>query len=259
LKWVEIRNVWGTYNTEGSPEQQRRIKDLLQRYNFQVSVVDSAVLKCTLPGTSPIARENESYPYPQQRDLLKRAVDRAHAFGAEKIRVFSFWRVRKPKESAQRVADELATAADVAQSAGLRLVLENESSCNVATGHELAAMLKRVNALNLGANWDIGNGWWEGEVSYPDGYSALDKNRIWHMHLKDVRCGSGFRGCRTVVVGEGQNDLVGQLRALLKANYQGTMSLEPEVEQPGLSHLEASKRSLTALIEKMNAAIQAQK
>jgi sugar phosphate isomerase/epimerase len=198
------------------------------------------------------------YPYSQQRDLLKRAIERAHVLGTDKVRVFSFWRIRKPKEVTQRIADELSTAADYALGEKIRLVLENESSCNVATGHELANILKRANALNLGANWDIGNGWWQGEVSFPDGYSALDKTRIWHMHLKDVRC-EPAKGCRTVVVGEGQIDLVGQFRALLHDNYQETMSLEPEVEQAGMSHEEATKRSLVALLQKLNQALETRK
>ena len=51
LGWVEIRSVFGIYNTEASPAQIRRIKELLDRYQFRVSVVDSALYKCTLPGT----------------------------------------------------------------------------------------------------------------------------------------------------------------------------------------------------------------
>jgi sugar phosphate isomerase/epimerase len=259
LRWVELRTLWNTYNTELSPNQLRKVKDLLQRNQMQVSVVDSALFKCTLPGTEPVVNQKDAYPYGGQMDLLKRAIDRAHALGTDKVRVFSFWRVRKPKESTQRIADELLTASDTAQSAGIRLVLENESSCNVATGHELANMLKRVNALNLGANWDVGNGWWQGEVSYPNGYYALDPSRIWHMHLKDVRCDKPGRNCRTVVVGQGENNLAGQLRALLAARYSETMSLEPEVEQPGLSHEQATRQSLVALLGIMDQAFAARK
>src|SRR5512135_2742088 len=43
LSWVEIRAVWGKYNTEASPEEIRKIKDLLQKYEFKCSVVDSAL------------------------------------------------------------------------------------------------------------------------------------------------------------------------------------------------------------------------
>ncbi|MHB8653986.1 MAG: sugar phosphate isomerase/epimerase family protein [Terriglobia bacterium] len=270
LSWVEIRTVWGTYNTEASPEQLQRIKDLLEKYQFKVSVLDTALFKCALPGTKPVAGGKDAYPYAGQMDLLKRAIDRAPALGTDKLRAFAFYRVAEPESHYTQIAEELSRAAELAHSGGLRLVLEDEGSCNVAMGHELAEMLKLVPAANFGANWDVGNGIAHGEVSYPDGYAALDKNRIWHMHIKDIHCGAAATSkefaeafkkkkervvekskCHTAIVGTGQVDLLGQLRALLSNNYQGTMSLEPEYEAPGLTHFEATRRSLVALLKLM--------
>ena len=57
LSWVEIRNVWGIYNTETSPQQLERIKDLLEKYEFKVSMLDTAVYKCALPGVEAVVRE----------------------------------------------------------------------------------------------------------------------------------------------------------------------------------------------------------
>ena len=51
LSWVEIRHVFGVYNTEANPAQIQRIKDSLDKYGFRVSVIDSALYKCALPGT----------------------------------------------------------------------------------------------------------------------------------------------------------------------------------------------------------------
>ena len=274
LEWVEIRTVWGVYNTEASPAQVERIKELLRKYEFRVSVVDTALYKCNLPGTENVVKEKDAYPYSQQMDLLSRAIDRAQALGAHKLRVFAFWRVADPEPYYPRIAEELTRAAEVADKAKMRLALEDEGSCNVGSGHELAAMLKLVPAANLGANWDVGNGYWHGEVSYPAGYAALDKKRIWHMHLKDVRCGAAatakekaeaFRKqgarvserskCQTAIVGAGQVDLAGQLRALLRDGYEGTMSLEPEYEAPSVTHFEATRQSLEGLLKIMATAV----
>jgi L-ribulose-5-phosphate 3-epimerase len=255
LQWVEIRTLWKIYNTETSPDQLRRLKDLLGKYAFKVSVLDTALYKCTLPGTRPLSNEKDAYPYSGQMDLLKRAMERAQALGTDRLRVFAFWRVAEPQKLFPRISEELSKAAEVARSGGMRLVLENESICNVSTGHELAEVLKRVPAANFGANWDVGNGYWNGEVSYPAGYAALDKRRIWHMHLKDVRCASGYRNCETAIVGTGQVDLLGHLRALLRDGYQGTMSLEPEYEDSSITHLDATKRSLEAVLKMMATAL----
>lgn len=252
LSWVEIRQVFGVYNTEASPAQVKRLKDLVGQYGFRVSVIDSALYKCTLPRTMPLKVEKDPYGYAGQMDLLKRACDRAHALGAEKIRGFSFWRVADPGPLWDRIAEELGRAADVAHRAGMRLVIENEESCNAATGHELAKVLALAPARNLGANWDIGNGYSRGEVSFPDGYNALNKKRIWHMHLKGISCGGNLKHCSEAIAGQGQVDLVGQFRALLRNGYNETMSLECEFKAPGLTHLETTKRSLEGLLKVMS-------
>lgn len=256
LQWVEIRTLWETYNTEANPAQVQLIMNLLARFEFRLSILDTALYKCALPGTKPVVNEKDVYPYAGQMDLLNRAIERARALGADTLRVFAFWRNANPDEHFRRIAEELSKAAEVARDAGMRLVLENESACNVATGRELARMLELVPTANFGANWDIGNGYWQGEVSFPTGYAALPKGRIWHMHLKDVRCDAGYKNCQTAIVGTGQVDLLGQLRALVRDNYQGTMSLEPEYEDAHTSHLTATRRSLKTLLGIMSKALE---
>lgn len=254
LSWVEIRGLWGKYNTEATPAEIRRVKELLDQYDFRCSVVDSGFFKCDLPGTQPITREEGSnFPYSGQMELLKRATDRAHAWGTDKIRGFTFWRVADPKGIYPRISEELAKAAGVAKAEGGRLVIENEEACNGATGHELAAILKMAPAPNLGYNWDVGNGYEHGEVSYPDGYSALDKSRIWNIHLKGMQCGPGLKQCHETFPDEGQINLVGQLRALLRDHYNETMSLECEFDAPGMNHEQTSERSMQGLLRVVNA------
>jgi sugar phosphate isomerase/epimerase len=255
LSWVEIRNVYGVYNTEASPAQIQRLKDLLDKYSFRVSVIDSAFYKCTLPGTKPLKGGKDTVGYQEQMDLIKRACDRAHSLGANKIRGFTFWRVAEPGKLSERIAEELGKAAEVANRAGMRLVIENEEACNAATGHELAKILDMAPAPNLGANWDVGNGYSAGEVSFPDGYNALDHKRIWHMHLKGITCHENLKGCSEAIAGQGQVDLVGQFRQLLRDGYHETMSLECEFNAPGLTHTETTKRSLEGVLNAMSKAV----
>ena len=248
LSWVEIRGIWGKYNTEATPEEIKRVKQLLDRHQFKCSVVDSALFKCALPGTKPVSTEGDSSAYSGQIDLLKRAAERCHSWGTDKVRGFTFWRVAEPKEIYPRISEELARASEVARQEGVRIVIENEESCNAATGHETAAILKMTPSPNLGFNWDVGNGYTKGEVSYPDGYNALDKSRIWHLHLKGMQCGPGTKKCHETFADEGVIDLLGQLRALLRDHYDGTMSLECEFKAPGMTHLQTTERSMQGLL-----------
>ena len=254
LSWVEIRSVWGKYNTEISPEQIRRLKELLEKYEFRCSQVDTALFKCKLPGTQTLGKRDDIYPYAEQMDLLKRAMDRAHAWGTDKVRIFSFWRVENPEAVAGRINAEIDRAAQLAQSAGIRLMIEEEPSCNIGSARELATLLKILSA-NVGANWDIGSGLWLGEVPYPAGYGTLDPGRIWNLHLKGVQCKPGFKNCEETFPDQGEIDLTGQLRALLKDGYQETLSVECEFKAPGLSETETTRRALEGTLKVMAAAI----
>lgn len=249
LSWVEIRGLWGKYNTDATPEEIKRVKGLLDQYNFKCSVVDSGFYKCVLPGTNAVSIEGGYHtPYSGQMDLLKRAMDRCHAWGTDKVRIFTFWRVAQPETIYRRISEELAKAAEVAKGGGIRLVIENEESCNAATGRETAAILKLAPAPNLGYNWDVGNGYGRGEVSYPDGYNALEKGRIWNIHLKGMHCQPGLKQCEETIADSGEIDLAGQLRALRRDNYNETMSLECEFNAPGMNHQQTTERSLQGLL-----------
>lgn len=255
IHWVEIRHIWGhRYNTEATPEQIRRVRQLLDQYGFRVSVVSTALYKCVLPGTAPLRKEKDDYSYSGQMDLLKRAADRAHAWGTETIRGFTFWRVAEPEKIAGRVAEEVEKAGAVAQSAGIRIVIEDEPACNVGTGHELGRLLANVKSASVGANWDVGNPWYLGEVSFPSGYDALPKDRIWHMHVKGVACQAPGKLCHDVPADEGNIDLLGQFRALRQNHYTGTISLECEFRANGMTHLETTQRSMDGLLKIASAA-----
>jgi sugar phosphate isomerase/epimerase len=254
VPWVEIRSVWGKYNTEASPEQIQRIKRLLEQYEIRCSQVDTALFKCTLPGTDPLnVNPPTFYPFSEQMDLLKRASDRAHAWGTNQLRIFTFWRVAEPENIYGRVSEEVQKAAELAKAAGIRLAIENEDATNVGTARELATMLATLPS-NVGANYDIGNGLSLGEVPYPDGYKALDPKRIWNLHLKGVQCAAGFKDCQETLADQGQIDLKGQLQALLRDGYQGTLSLECEFKAAGFSQTETTKRSLEGLLKVMSTA-----
>ena len=254
VSWVEIRSLWGKYNTEASPEQVGRLKDLLDQYGIRCSQVDTALFKCQFPGAQTLSRRADTYPYAGQMDLLKRAIERAHAWGTDRVRIFTFWRVAEPEKLYGRISEDVAKAAEVARSAGIRLLIENEPSTNVGTAHELARMLATLPS-NVGANWDIANGLRLGEIPYPGGYQSLDFKRIWNMHLKGQQCTPDLKQCKETFADQGQIDLKGVLQAVLRDGYQGTMSLECEFKAPDLTQTETTQRSLEGLLRVMSTAV----
>jgi L-ribulose-5-phosphate 3-epimerase len=254
LGWVELRFVWNKYVTEFTKEDVSRAKELLAKYGMRVSVVDSPYFKTLLPGTTskfydPINDKLQS-DFAGQTAILERAFARAKDFGTDKVRIFAFLRTADPKLVFDRVAKELDRAAAIARKENVRLVLENEFSCNVATGIESAAMLNAVKSPALGLNWDPGNAFAAGEKKpYPDGYDPLDKKRIWHMHLKDAQAAPNADGFVWRPIGGGTIDYLGQFRAALKDGYDGTLSLETHYLNTAKNKEASSRESMEGLLK----------
>lgn len=255
LNWVELRFVWNKYVTEFTSDDVKRAQDLLAKHNMRVSVVDSPYFKTLLPGTTSKFSDSKNDPlqsgdFAKQDALLERAMARAKDFGTEKVRIFGFLRVTDPTTVFDRVAKELDRTASVARREGTRLVLENEFSCNVATGVESAAMLQAVKSPAIGLNWDPGNAFAAGEKKpYPDGYDALDTKRIWHLHLKDAQDDPGLSESTWRPIGGGRIDYLGQLRALLRDGYDGTMSLETHYQNAAKNKEGSSRESMQGLLK----------
>jgi len=253
LEWAELRFLWNKYVMDLTPDDVKRAQDLLAKHDIKISVIDSPYFKTLLPGTESKFAEGKPDPlqsdFSQQNAILERAIARAKDFGTDKVRIFGFLRVADPKIVFDRVARELDRSASIAKKENIRLVLENESSCNVATGVESGAMLRAVKSPALGANWDPGNAYDAGESPFPSGYDALDKKRMWHMHLKDAATNVSGGGTHWMPIGSGKIDFVGQFRALIKDGYEGTMSLETHYLNAAKNKEESSRESMNGLLK----------
>jgi sugar phosphate isomerase/epimerase len=252
LNWVELRFLWNKYVIDLSGDDVKRAKDLLAKHGLKVSVVDSPYFKTLLPGTQSKFETGKSDPLQSdlgaQKGILERAMQRAKDFGTDKVRIFAFLRVDEPMKVFDQVAKELEESVAMAKREGIRLLLENEFSTNVATGVESAAMLAAVKSPALGLNWDPGNAYTAGETPYPNGYEALDKKRMWHMHLKDAAPNPNGGEAIWKPVGGGKIDFVGQFRALIKGGYSGTMSLETHYLNAAKNKEASSRESMEGLL-----------
>lgn len=253
LEWVELRFLWNKYVIDLNADEVEQAKALLAKHGLRVSVIDSPYFKTLLPGTESRFLDKKDPlqgGYAKQEKVLEHAIARAKDFGTGKIRIFAFLRVVDPKTVFDQVARELQKTADYAKQEGIRLVLENEFTCNVATGVEGAEMLKAVPSPALGFNWDPGNAFEAGELKpFPDGYVPLDKKRLWHMHLKDAQENPNGSGPLWQPVGGGKIDYVGQFRALLKDGYSGTMSLETHYLNAAKNKEASSRESMDGILD----------
>jgi sugar phosphate isomerase/epimerase len=252
LQLIELRALWGKNIMRLDAKEIAEARRILEKYKLRVSSLASPIFKVDWPGapTSKFSPKRDQfgadYTFEQQDELLERGLELARVFQVDRIRIFDFWRLDDPKPYRAAMDQKLIAAAAKAGKRQVTLLLENEPSCNTATGAESLRTLNAVRSANFKLNWDPGNAASRGEIAYPDGYSQLPKNRIGYMHCKDVvRAGDKYEWMK---MGGGIIDYVGQYRALKKDGYRGVVSLETHWRGAGTPE-ESSRQSMAGMKE----------
>ncbi len=245
LNWIELRGMWNKSLADLDAKEIAEARNILEKNRLRVTDLASPLFKVDWPG-APTSRSSEhrdqfhaDFDFKQQDQLLERLIELTKVFQTDRIRCFDFWRLDDQKPYRAAIDDKLRQAAEKCGKSHNILLLENEMSCNTATGEEAAAVLKAIPNKNFMLNWDPGNAAMIGATPYPNGYDLLPKHRIGHCHCKDVAIKpDGKRDWAPV--GGGIVDWVGQFRALKKEGYHYGVSLETHWRGAGTP--EASSR-----------------
>lgn len=225
LKWIELRHVPGTKQGywDLPPAAQREFARQVRGQGLRVSFIDSALLAAPLPGTSPLRTPGpaEAERYTRRGEQLDRVLALADAVGCDRIRCFGFRRVAEPRALFPRIAEEIAPLAEVAGQTRVKLLLENESSCNIVTCADIAEFSRLLPSPWFGFNWDPGNAV-RVEEAYPAGYALLPVARVGNVQVK----GKGI-----LPGGTERLDWGGILANLRRDGYPGCVGLETHTPQ----------------------------
>jgi L-ribulose-5-phosphate 3-epimerase len=231
LGWIELRSMWNKNVTELDARQVEDARKILEEHKLRVTDIASPLFKTDWPG-APRSSQSEKraqfhadFDASAQDKLLERCISLCKSFNTNRIRCFDYWRLDDPKPYRAAINAKLQQAAERCAKDNLVLLLENEMSCNTATGEESAALLKAIPNKNLMLNWDPGNAAALGSTPYPTGYELLPKDRIGHCHCKDVVSKPDHK-YDWAPVGGGNVDWVGQLQALRRDGFHYGLSLE---------------------------------
>jgi sugar phosphate isomerase/epimerase len=254
---LELRSIWNKNISDMSDDEISEVQRLAKAAGLRIASIASPVYKCTLPDAGAIDQRFEqdafhaAHSYDEQPRILKRSLEIAAKLGASLVRVFSFWRTTKPERNTSRIVEALGEAVETARPYGVRIGLENEHACHLATAVESAPVLAQLSDPLLGLVWDPANAVVAGEVAFPDGYKALPANRIVHVHAKDGVMPPGSDRMNWGDIGTGDVNWKGQLAALVADGYAGMVSLETHWGGPAGNKFEGSKicaRSLQKLV-----------
>ena len=245
MRWIELRSMWKKNIVSLDEKEVAEARRILEKYQLKVSDIASPSFKVDWPGAPKSKFGSEGgfsadFTFGQQDEVLERAIAMAKAFNADRIRCFDFWRLEDQAPYRAAMNQKLLQAANTVGKSGIVLVLENEPSCNTATGAEAAKVLHEIPSPHFMLNWDPGNAAAHGEIPYPDGYNLLPKDRIGHCHCKDaVKTADGYDWAP---MGGGIIDWAGQFQALKRDGYHFAVSLETHWRGAG-SPEESSRKS----------------
>lgn len=258
LEWIELRGMWNKNLLKLDAAEVGEARRILEKYKLRVTDIASPLFKVDWPGApkskfSPKRDQfNADFTFEQQDEVLSRSIELAKAFNTERVRCFDFWRLDDQAPYRAAINEKLLDAAGKAGKAGTLLVLENEMSCNTATGAEAAKVLYAVKSAHLMLNWDPGNAVEGGEIPYPNGYDLLPKERIGHCHCKDA-AKKATGGYEWAAMGRGTIDWTGQFAALKRDGYHFAVSLETHWRGAGTPE-ESTRQSWAGMKEELQKA-----
>lgn len=243
---AELRNVYDTYLVDGDEALIARAEADLKSAGFSVSCLDTPLFKCDLDeNAAPMGATHGATErtHADQQTLLLRAIDLAKRFDTPYLRIFSFWkRGRLTPEIEDRIADALVRPCELAERAGITLLLENEHACYLGTAAETARVINRVGSPALKMVFDPGNSFMAGENPFPAGFDAA-RTYLAHLHVKDA-CVDGAGMPEWCAVGAGEIAYPALFAALKASGYTGAVSLETHYKGADGDGEKATRESL---------------
>ena len=215
LQGLEIRSVNEKNPFQMSKEDTKFVKSVADDFGLEICAVSSPMYKCDF---------NDLATRKVHEETFRRMMDTMHDWGTTRIRTFDFFNMHDGGAHRDEIVELYHKLADVAEDAGVTMLLESEPSVNSVNIALLVDFLKKVNRKSVQAVFDPGN-----EVAdvtapwpYPAGYELL-KPYLRHVHVKDLKRGAEMT---PVPLGDGDVDFHGVFAALKRDHYDGWVSLE---------------------------------
>jgi len=260
---IEMGTVWLKPAAQLSPQEVDRAQALVQQADMRVNMILPACLKSMLLARIPVGQVAQDTDFQAHMEELRRAIALARRFDAA-VRIFSFRREGMiglgnpsprppqggdiPEDTLARIVEGLSVACEIAAKEGVSLALENVRSCYANTGTNTRRIVDAVGTDNLKVIWDPANSFVSGQAAYPEGYEQLDRSSIVDVHIKDARLRDANTGwTEWTCVGQGEVDYRGQLAALLREGYTGTLTIETHWHPQEYATRETFKGLLQAL------------
>ncbi|MGL6097581.1 MAG: sugar phosphate isomerase/epimerase family protein, partial [Fimbriiglobus sp.] len=225
VRHIEFRSIHKTNVLALTDAQIAEFKKLLDGEGFKLSAIGS-----------PVGKYPVDQPLEPQLEKLKRAIELCGVFGTPNVRVFSFYPPADKEFDGNwapyrdEVIRRMGVLADAAQTAGVKLLHENEHKIYGDTPDRVLDVLKSVNSPALRGAYDAANYVFV-EADPVRGWE-LTKEFTEHLHIKDWK-GSGKDEHTGRLAGHGDGQIPYSIRDAVNRGYHGFAVLEPHLRGGG--------------------------
>ena len=255
LEYVELQYLWEKQVGDLTDADIERVRGLIAARNLKVSCISHHNLSALPVDTAVVAPA-----YREHITTLQRCINVAQALGTNLVRIFSF-RKEMVLFGAEPIISEgtwatvmnrLEEPLQIADAAGITLVMETAISGNVTSAFLARKLIDALDVPHLKVLWDPCSSLYCTEVPYPDGYEAI-REHIAHVHLKDGVVNLPAATFDFCAMRQGQmdpyyNDIVD---ALKRDGYEGAISLESVYTPVGGTREDGFRASLPVFMELM--------
>ena len=215
IRYVEFRSAWDINVLDLDDGQIDEVVRILTRNNLSVSAIGS-----------PIGKINIEDDFTAHLTRMDRALTVARKLNAPYIRVFSFFLRpdQPPAVHRDEVIRRMRVLADMAHTAGVVLLHENEKQIFGDVPDRVLDIVESVNLPSLKLAWDAANFVQVGVTPFIEAYPILRPHTA-YIQIKDAVMATGD----VVPAGEGDGQLRDTIRALATDGFDGFFSMEPHL------------------------------
>jgi sugar phosphate isomerase/epimerase len=226
-------------------EQKQAIRDSLAKHHLTISNINAFMMNAVAdprqPYWHPSWIETDPHYRAIRREHTKRALRLARDLGAPHITTEpggplldgQTWR-----DGAATFYEELMPCIEVAEEAGVPLLIEPEPGLLIEKFDQYLEFAGRIDSKMVGLNFDVGHAYCVGED--PQDWIAKMASHTRHYHLEDI---AATRVHQHLVPGSGAIDFPATLAAIRRTGYTGwlTVELYPYIDNPDDAAREAKQ------------------
>jgi sugar phosphate isomerase/epimerase len=216
VRCIDVRRIDDKNVSQMTLEEVKEYKKQMDDRGFSVPCIGS-----------PIGKIKMDDDFQEHLDLLKHCCEVAHAFGTDRLRMFSFYPSQGNEIQQQReaVMDRMAAMVRVGEQMDVVLYHENEKAIYGARPDGVKDLFATIRSENFKGIFDPANYVEEDVKPYDEGWKQGLAELTDFFHIKDKV--PGQKAC--VPAGEGHGQFREIFADLAKTGFDGFMTLEPHL------------------------------